>query len=195
MPKTDPDKVGEIVSRVGQKIMRLRNEQGLSLQQRAAKSDATSPAIHKIQRSAMVPTITTLLKLSNALGAPLNYFVEEDQVAPELICLTHEGARKTIYTPHKGLVLEGITGSYQQFRSAAAIARMQSGANSGVKFLKHGGEELVHVLSGEVIFTLGDREYQLAPGDSLQFSGEIPHQWRNASEAEAVLVWVVLRND
>ena len=189
------DKVGEIVSRVGQKIFRLRNEQGLSLQQLAAKSDVSSPAIHKIERSGMVPTITTLLKLSNALGVSVNHFVEEDQVPPELICLTQEETRKPIYTPHKGLTLEGITGSYQQFRSAGAIARMKSGANSGTKLLKHGGEELVHVLSGEVIFNLGDHEYKLGAGDSLQFSGEIPHQWKNASKTEAILVWVVLRND
>ncbi len=195
MPRTEPDKVGEIVSRVGQKIFRLRNEQGLSLQQLAAKSDVSSPAIHKIERSGMVPTITTLLKLSNALGVSVNYFVEEDQVPPELICLTHERTRKPIYTPHKGLTLEGITGSYQQFRSAGAIARMKAGASSGVKLLKHGGEELVHVLSGEVIFNLGDHEYKLGPGDSLQFSGEIPHQWKNESRTDAVLVWVVLRDD
>ncbi len=71
---------------------------------------------------------------------------------------------------------------------------MSPGATSGKKMLKHPGEELVHVTSGEVIFQIGGREFNLKAGDSLQFSGEVPHQWSNVSDKPAELIWVVLRN-
>lgn len=189
------DEVEKIVSRVGQKLLALRSEQGMSLQQLSAKSDVSGPAIHKIERSDMVPTITTLLKLSNALGVSVNYFIEDGDDLPEPVLYTKGDDRSVVFTPHKGLHLEGITGPYQQFRAAAAIAVMTPDASSGRKLLRHSGEELVHVLSGEIEFHVGKAEYRLSAGDSLHFSGELPHKWKNISEKEAKLVWVALRGE
>lgn len=194
-PAANADAVEKIVSRVGQKLLALRSEQGMSLQQLSAKSDVSGPAIHKIERSDMVPTITTLLKLSNALGVSVNYFIEGDDDLPEPVLYTKGDDRSIVFTPHKGLHLEGITGPYQQFRTAAAMAVMKPGASSGRKLLRHSGEELVHVLSGEVEFQVGKAEYRLTAGDSLHFSGELPHKWKNISDTDAELVWVALRGE
>ena len=194
-PISTTEQVEEIVSRVGQKVLNLRREQGLSLQQLAAKSDVSAAAIHKIERSGMVPTITTLLKLSTALGVSVDYFVQEDESEPDPIHYTDGDDRPTVFTPHKGLYLSGITGPYQQFQTAAAVASMIPGASSGKKMLKHPGEELVHVTSGEVVFHIGGREFNLKAGDSLHFRGDVPHQWANETDKPAELIWMVLRNN
>lgn len=189
------DQVEKIVSRVGQKLLLLRTEQGMSLQQLATRSDVSGPAIHKIERSDMVPTITTLLKLSNALGVPVNFFIEDGDDLPEPVYHASKGARSKVFTPHEGLSLEGITGPYQHFKTAAAIATMAPGASSGRKLLRHPGEELVHVVSGEVEFLIGEKQYTLGAGDSLHFSGEIPHRWGNKTKKDAELIWVALRGE
>lgn len=186
--------VEDIVSKIGDKVARLRSAQGLSLQQLSDKSDVSPAAIHKIERSGMVPTITTLLKIGTALGVPTSYFVQDDVGDPEPVHFTGNAERPLVYTSHKGLSLSAITGSYKQFRTAAAIARVIPGASSGRKLLKHPGEELVHVLSGEVCFTIGQHTYRLTAGDSLHFSGELPHSWENPSKKAAELIWTVLRN-
>ena len=142
----------------------------------------------------MVPTITTLLKLAGALGVPVNYFVAEDDPHPESVHITKSEARKVVYTPLDGLALGGISGSYRQFQAAAAVASMSAGANSGVKQLKHPGEELVYVLSGQVRFTVGNDVYALKMGDSLHFSGDVPHRWENLGKKTAQLIWFALRS-
>jgi transcriptional regulator with XRE-family HTH domain len=187
--------VAEIVNGVGQRIALLRNAQGLSLHQLAVKSDVSAAAIHKIERSSMVPTITTLLKLGAALGVSVSYLLQEDEVIPEPIQFTGANERHAVYTPHKGISLEGISGSYRQFRIAAAVARMIPGATSGRNLLKHPGEELVHVLSGEVSFRVGDQDFVLKAGDSLHFSGDLPHHWENTASKPANLIWFVFRNE
>ncbi len=194
-PESDPPlQLNEIVSMIGPKMAGLRKAQGLSLQQLATSSDVSAAAIHKIERSGMVPTVTTLLKLAGALGVPVSYFVAEDDPHPESVHFTKSQARRAIYTPHSGLTLAGISGSYRQFQAAAAVASMSSGANSGVKQLKHPGEELVYVLSGQVRFTVGDELYILKTGDSLHFSGDVPHHWENVGKRTAQLIWFALRN-
>lgn len=192
-PSDTSPQVKEIVNLIGQKIAGLRRAQGLSLQQLADKSDVSAPSIHKIERNGMVPTITTILKLGGALGVPVSYFVHEDDSDPDPIHFTKANERRAVYTPHKGLKLDGITGSYNQFDAAAAIAFMSPKATSGRKLLKHPGEELVYVKSGQICFQVGSQEFVLKPGDSLHFSGEIPHRWKNASNKEAELIWIALR--
>ncbi len=186
--------VEDIVSKVGEKVNKLRLAEGLSLQQLSVKSDVSPAAIHKIERSSMVPTITTLLKLSAALGVPVGHFVEDDKPDPDPVHFTQGDSRPPVYTSHKGLSLDGITGSYGQFKTAAAVAHVVPGANSGRKQLRHPGEELVHVVSGEMLFHIGKQAYRLKTGDSLHFSGAMPHTWENPTKKVTELIWIVLRN-
>lgn len=51
--------------------------------------------------------------------------------------------------------------------------------------LQHGGEEFVIALKGVTIWTLGDKEYTLHPGDSLYFDSSIPHWGRSNSQGES----------
>ncbi len=184
----------EIVNMIGPKVAALRKAQGLSLQQLAKNSDVSAAAIHKIERSGMVPTVTTLLKVAGALGVPVGYFVAEEGPHPESVHYTKSGTGRAVYTPHEGLALTGISGSYRQFQAAAAITTMSPGADSGTKLLKHPGEELIFVLRGRVNFSVGEQQFAMGPGDSLHFNGDVPHRWRNLSKKTADLLWVALRN-
>lgn len=185
--------VEEIVSLIGPKLHGLRTAQGYSLQQLATISDVSAAAIHKIERNGMVPTITTLLKLGTALGVAVSYFVEEDAQPPERVKFTPAERRPAVYTPHEGLSLAGITGSYRQFETAAAMATVVPGASSGDKPLQHPGEEVVHVVEGELTFQVGDRSYTLREGDTLHFGGEVQHHWGNETARPTRAIWVALR--
>ncbi len=188
------DGVDVIVSKVGEKVHALRTKKKLSLQGLSDISDVATGTIHKIESSGMVPTITTLLKLATALGVTVGYFVEEDENASQRVQFTQADHRQPVYTPHKGLTLGGITGSYRQFQTAAAVATMAAGASSGKNTLNHTGEELIYVLSGEVVFRMNDDDFVLKPGDSLHFQGSVPHHWENRGDVPAQLIWYVFRN-
>jgi transcriptional regulator with XRE-family HTH domain len=188
------NQVGDIVSLIGPKLRGLRAAQRMSLQQLAAVSDVSAAAIHKIERNGMVPTITTLLKLGAALGVPVGYFVEEDEQPPEPVHYTPVDRRPPVYTPHRGLTLAGITGSYRQFQTAAAVATVAPGADSGEKPLLHPGEELVFVTEGLLCFRVGAQTYRIGKGDSLHFGGQVPHHWANEEKRPAKAIWVALRN-
>ena len=144
----------EIVSSIGPKVKELRQEQRLSLQQLAVKAEVSAAAIHKIERNDMVPTITTLLKVATALDRPVTYFVQQADGQPEPVAFTPASDRPTLFTPHAGLTLAGVSGPYAPFRSAAALATVEPGANSGDKPLVHAGEELVFTLEGTLVFDI-----------------------------------------
>jgi transcriptional regulator with XRE-family HTH domain len=185
--------LSRIVSGIGPKLHTLRKQAGLSLQQLAVKSDVSAAAIHKIEQSGMVPTITTLLKVAGALGRPVAYFVDEEEVASDPTVFVRDGEQRPILTSHTGIDLAGISGTYGRFYLAGARATVVPGASSGDHFLEHPGEELVYLLEGVLEFVVNQQTYRLQPGDSLHFRTVQPHSWRNPGTADALALWMALR--
>ena len=203
-PGGDPDAAGRpsqdhveslsaVVSSIGPKVRHLRKQWNLSLQQLADRSNVSTAAIHKVEQGTMVPTITTLLKLAAALEQPVSYFVEEDQEPPLYAVFTPANDRRSIYTPHEGLTVCGISGPYGQYFVATAIAEVEPGADSGESPLRHAGEELIHMLAGRLDVDVGDQSFQLHRGDSIHFRTDQEHRWRNPYRHKARAVWTALR--
>ena len=187
------ENLSTVVNSIGPKVRYLRKQWSLSLQQLADRSNVSTAAIHKVEQGTMVPTITTLLKLAVALEQPVSYFVEEDQEPPYYVVFTPATERRSIYTPHQGLTLGGISGPYGQYFVATAIAEVESGADSGEPPLRHAGEELIHVLSGRLDVDVADQKFQLRRGDSIHFRTDQEHRWRNPYRHTARAVWTALR--
>jgi transcriptional regulator with XRE-family HTH domain len=185
--------VERIVGSIGLKVFSHRKRMGLSLQQLGERSDVSAAAIHKIEQGGMVPTITTLLKLASALGRPVSYFVEEEGGQDDVAIFTPADENRPVYTSHQGIDLSSISGPYGRFLLAGARATVAPGASSGRKPMQHPGEELVHVTSGVLEFTVTGQPYRVVPGSTLHFQGDQPHTWRNPGPDEAHAVWMALR--
>lgn len=188
-----PHQVAQIVSGIGPKVRGLRKQAGLSLQQLAEQSNVSAAAIHKIEQSGMVPTITTLLKVAGALGRPVSYFVDESDATADPTVITPADLDRPIYTSHTGIDLAGITGPYGRFQLAGARATVVPGASSGDAMLEHPGEELVYVVSGELEFVVAGGTYRLGAGDALHFRTVQQHSWCNPTSKPATALWMALR--
>lgn len=188
-----PDDLTRVISGIGPKMKALRTEYGYSLQALSERSEVSAAAIHKIEQSNMVPTITTLLKISAALNRPVAYFVEEEDDEDYPTVFTKADARRSIYTSHTGIDLRGISGPYGEFMVAAARATVIPAASSGSRPMEHAGEELVYILEGEFEFTVNMVVHQLKPGDSLHFRAQQPHSWHNQGTEDVVAIWMALR--
>ncbi len=185
--------VGEVIDGLGIRLREVRQQKGLSLQRLADRAGVSAAAIYRIEQGNMVPTITTLMKLAMALNRPVSFFVNEN-VADKPVVHTTAAGRLPVATSKQGLELQGITGPYGQFLLAGAIAVVEAGADSGPDPMVHPGEELVHLLTGRLEFTVDDETFHLDPGDSLHFRTDRPHQWRNPDPRnDAQAVWMAFR--
>lgn len=185
--------LAEIVSSIGPKLRELRVQRGLSLQQLAERADVSAAAIHKIERSGMVPTITTLLKIAAAFNRPVAYFIEEEQTDNRPVTFIPADARRQIYTSHVGIDLAGICGPYGRFFMAGALATIEPGASSGRRPMDHPGEEMLLVLEGVFDVNVDGEQFTLAEGDALHFRTDRPHRWHNPGLRPAKAVWLALR--
>src|SRR3989442_2687412 len=180
-PVQEPSRGGpateHVIAAIGPKVRQLRRQKNLSLQQLAERAGLSAAAIHKIERSGMVPTITTLMKLAAALNRSVAYFVDEEQAEPAVLIRSDE--RKQVFTSKERFDLAGISGPYGQFFMAGAVATIEPGADSGPKHMEHPGEELVFMLDGTMSFEVEGVEYTLRRGDALHFRTDRPPFWEN----------------
>jgi transcriptional regulator with XRE-family HTH domain len=190
------DFVAEIqraVSELGSKVAHARAERGWSLQQLADRAGMSPAAIHKVEKSGMTPTITSLMKIAAALGKSVSYFVEDSQtLRPVTHIRPHERVR--LYTSKQGLVLQNISGRYGPFFVAGAEAHVEPRAGSGPEPMVHPGEELVVMLEGAMRFVIDGERYDLAAGDSLHFRTTLPHAWSNPNGEPARAIWLAIRS-
>jgi transcriptional regulator with XRE-family HTH domain len=189
----DPGAWEPIVDAIGPKVREVRQQLGLSLQQLAARSEVSAAAIHKVERGDMVPTITTLLKLSGALGRPIGHFVDDG--VPPLPVAVHVLAGDRPDPPPdwartpRGVEAAGLAAPTERLRAGAVFAVVEPGGGSGGPRPLHGGEEVLLVLDGALHVDVAGERYLLDAGDSLHYPTDRPHAWRNPGPASASAVW------
>lgn len=183
--------VAAVVSGIGPRLRTLRSDHGLSLQQLADRSGVSPAAIHKVEQAAMVPTITTLLKLAAAFQVPVGHFIDESDETPVVFTAAKERQKTT--SPAGDLVTGAISAASGSFELDAAVLEIAPGADHADDLGGAAGETLVHVVSGTLELRVGDQDYRMTAGDSLHFRAERAHAWRNPStRVTAKAVWVSL---
>ena len=53
-------------------------------------------------------------------------------------------------------------------------------------------DELIHVVEGEFLITLGDRQFTAGPGDEVFFPRHVPHAFQNVGSRAGKTIWTVV---
>ncbi|MEJ2885247.1 helix-turn-helix domain-containing protein [Actinomycetospora aeridis] len=179
-----------VVDAIGPKVRDLRQQAGLSLQQLARRADVSAAAIHKVERGDMVPTITTLLKLADALERPIGHFVGDE--APTTVASVVAAGAGTVVADDAGTTRTAITAAPERFRVGGAAVVVDAGAE-GTSGGPQAGEELVHLLHGSLEVEVAGERHVLGAGDTIQFPADRHTRWRNPGPAAARAVWLTTR--
>lgn len=169
-----------VVGAIGPKVRALRLERGLTLQQLAQAAEVSTASVHKVERGDMVPTVTTLLKIAGALGAPVRHFVEDD------------GAIATaVHTRFGDRLAAGpvtITGSPDRFRARGTAVRLAPGEERAAP--RRAGETLLVVLSGRLDVEVAAERYVVDTGEALHFPSGMEQRFLNRDTVPAAAVVV-----
>lgn len=72
---------------------------------------------------------------------------------------------------------------------------MAPGGGSGAEPWARSGEKGGLVVAGEFELTVGRQRYVLSEGDSFQFDSSQPHWFRNLSDGETRVLWIIKPSD
>jgi len=170
---------------VGERIKALRTEQGMTLAELSEKANVSVSYLSQVERDKTTPSLTTLTGIARVFDVGLRYFFETDAHTAHVVRAREEGDG---FYP-------GASPSQVRLSSEAAndkieVYRVVLEPHTPLQQLTpHPGEEFGLVLTGELIFTLGDEQYTLTAGDSIHFDAHQPHAWRSQGHEPCVVIW------
>jgi DNA-binding XRE family transcriptional regulator/quercetin dioxygenase-like cupin family protein len=172
---------------VGLRLRQLREERGISMRELARRSSLSANALSMIERGLTSPSVSTLNKLAYALQVPITAFFRQD-VSKENIVFRKASERSRV-SFLRGLI-EGLGGESFVGRVEAFLLTLENGGSSGPSQMLHTGHELVFVLRGRLEYEVDGKYFLLEPGDSLLFTSQLAHRWRNpgGSVVNAIIV-------
>jgi len=173
---------------VGSRLRELRQERGFSLRTLARASGLSTNALSMIERSRTSPSVSTLYKIAEALGVPITAFFRLEPPRQNIV-FRKADERLRVSVPRgvwEGLGGEEFTGGVEPL-----MLHLERGANSGQFTMLHSGHEFVLCLKGSLEYDIEGQRFSLSPGDSLLFTAQIEHRWRNSSAAQTQVLIVL----
>jgi len=168
---------GEAISvNVGISLRKIRQDKGISIRRLATLSGLSANAISMIERNKTSPSVSTLYKLSDALGVPVTKIF--DTSTPRSAIVFKKSNERTRIPLPRGL-WEGLGGEEFEGRLEPFLLTLENGAGSGQHTMVHTGHEFVFCLRGQLEYQVESELFLLEPGDSLLFAAHLKHQWRN----------------
>ncbi len=170
---------------LGDKIRRLRQRKGLTLQAFSEKTGLSVAFLSQVERGKANLSVANLRKIADALGVNTLYFFESTASSRRLI---KAGERKSLPTDFKGVRMELLAEGKTAMEPH--LFYIEPGAGSEEAY-SHQGEEFIFVLEGKLEIWIDEIEhYILEPGDTLYFSSSSRHRWRNPTNNMTVVLWV-----
>jgi transcriptional regulator with XRE-family HTH domain len=156
------------ISSIGDRVRILRVSQQRTLQEFADVCGLSKSMISKIETNKTMPSVATLVKISQNLGTTISSLMENEGWAKAIITSRSEAEQKLIPT-EKGYAIYPYASEYHEKKMQPFLFVAKKGE---VKphLLSHEGEEFIFVIEGEMKMQIGDAEYTLKTGDSIYFN-------------------------
>ncbi len=167
----------KIENHIGNVIREQRNSNHLTINEVSDLAGISAGMLSRIERGDVSASLDTLEKLATALGMPISLFFRDYDVPEGSAQLVKKGkgmqvVRRGTKNGHSYQLLayeQGPSKSFEPF-----LITMDDASEVFPSF-QHQGTEFIYILKGKIEYRHGSNTYILLPGDSLMFSGEVPH--------------------
>lgn len=180
---------------LARRIKALRLERAMTLREVARATGLTEGLISKIENHRVSPPIATLSRIASALGVKLGYFFREDETyVGYTLRRANEAFRGMRKSRRTGYDYSLLASGKPSRRLEPFLVRLRPGARQ-LRRLKHGGDEFVYVLRGNLSFRWGREVFHLNEGDSITYDAAVPHVSGNPDRRKETLILAVTAED
>lgn len=162
---------------IGIKVKQARLDAGLKIADVAKLSAISQGMVSKIENAQVSTSLDTLQRLCSAIGMTLSQLFNE-----------YDKPEGSAHFTKAGEGLEVVGRGTKKGHKYQLLAYQRGGQRSVEPFLvtmddlsevfptfSHAGEEFIYLVEGSLIYQHGKNHYEMNPGDSLVFDGNIPH--------------------
>jgi transcriptional regulator with XRE-family HTH domain len=180
----------DINLRTGRALKQQRNAAGLSLRMLAARSGISPSMISDIERGTKSPTITTMVRLADALGVSAAALIEGGTAPAPRIRVLRRGEGAGGENPARwdslGPASHGSRIDFVRYQIPPSSILGPAAAHAS------GTMEHMHVAVGTVRVTVGDETAELVAGDSCSCHTDAPHGVENPDPSIEALIYLIV---
>jgi transcriptional regulator with XRE-family HTH domain len=177
---------------IGERIRKLREEKGLSLEELSARTGFDGQLLSQIEKNEVSPQLGTILKLSKSLDGAFGQLLSGEGDKPYAVTRLKDRKSISRSTSGKGgkhvYSYKGLAAEVKGRSMEPLIVQLQETPEKEISM--HDGEEFIHVLNGTVLLLLGEDQFELEPGDSAYYLSNTPH-WIAAKSGQATILAVI----
>jgi transcriptional regulator with XRE-family HTH domain len=176
---------------IGARLRARRLERGLTISEVAKQAGLTAGFISQLERDLTSASISSLYRICTVLDLRMGNLI--DDVPFGTVIRREEQTRRSLAV---GDAEHLLLSSGDERRFHVTESHIPPGATAGEEpYTLPADVELVYVVRGALELRVRDETHVLREGDTLTYSPQDPHTWRNPSKtAEAVVLWTALPN-
>lgn len=167
----------ELSAAIGAKVRSERQAREWTLDQLAEHSGVSRRMLINVEQGTANPSVTTLLRLSDALGIGLQALVAVPQTKP--VTVVRAGDAPALWTGEgggRGVLLAGTTPpDILELWDWTLAPGDRHDSEPHVR----GTKEILQVREGKVSVTVGDQTEVLEVDDAISFASDVPHSYAN----------------
>lgn len=175
---------------IGEKLKTLRESQKLSLRELGDKAGLSASFLSQLELGQVSPSIASLENIANVLNVHITYFFDDPNKTDSVVMRRDE--RRKIYSKGSKAIIQPLAHEIGKKKIEPFMLTLETGGEAGEHpYSSRHGEEFGIIIQGKVRFILDDNEYVLEEGDSVYFNSTKPHNWKNISKKEAIIILVI----
>lgn len=170
---------------IGEKIKRLRLENGLTQEELADRCELSKGFISQLERDMTSPSIASLIDILESLGTSLkDFFSEHDE---KIVFSEEDFFEKE--DEELGYKLEWIIPNAQKNEMEPILLTIEPDGEFEAHE-PHSGEEFGYLLSGRIQLRVGGKHYNVKAGETFYYSANKEHSIVNKGKKAARLLMV-----
>ena len=188
---------GNKQSVLAQRLRALRQARAWTLKQAAAATGVSASTLSKIENSLLSPTYDNLIKIAAGLELDVaELFTASDaHMGTGRRSLSRQGEGRQYETPYYDHRLLCTALSHKRMMPFHTRVKARS-FDEFQDWSRHGGEEFVYVLEGEVqLYTEFYEPARLKAGESFYIDSRMGHRVISLSAEDAIVLWVSTHTD
>ncbi|WP_300456722.1 helix-turn-helix domain-containing protein [Desulfobacula sp.] len=179
---------------LGSAIKAFRKTQGMSQKELSRLVGVTPSNISQIESNQVFPSIPALYKISNHLSVAVGSFFQEKTPLEKTIFRGSDAIK--IHDPNwdkKSMDITQLNPFDLGGKADLFLVTIFPGGKLSTHFFQHKGEEIGHILSGEVDMVFQDQTHHLKPNDTVYLKTTPPTQWHNRHKEMTKILWIKVK--
>jgi transcriptional regulator with XRE-family HTH domain len=183
----------DAVDYLGAGLRRVRQAAGMTLQSVATRAGVSKGYLSKVESGQAVPSIAVVSRIVDIYGLTLSdVFMPDEQRSPISLVRADERTLVDKNGSELGYVYAIASARKKNPKSQSYFLTLPPLEDKEPPQFRHPGEEVIVVLEGRMKFQYGHTQFDLGPGDCIQFDANIEHHGVAAGGEPAKLFVVII---